>query len=128
MIPNREKLKVFIRSYAIRLGNRSDSPWIFYDDTIKDKYQIEDRLSTVVIERFRKSMTITLDVSNSTLKQRKSIDDVVSFQEILREQERIVRKQERIRTIPSGSLFVFNIVIKSTRSYVISTMYHCRCR
>ncbi len=62
-IPNREKLKTFIRSYAIRLGNRADSPWIFYDDSIKEKYQIKDRISSTDIENFKKSMTITLDVN-----------------------------------------------------------------
>ncbi|CAF3551700.1 unnamed protein product [Rotaria sordida] len=72
-IPNREKLKTFIRSYAIRLGNRSDSPWIFYDDSIKNKYDIKDCLPLETIEKFKKSLTITLD-------------------EILREQERIARK------------------------------------
>jgi len=55
-------LKTFIRSYAIRLGNRPDSPWIFYDNSIKEKYQLKDRLSSLVIENFQKSMTITLDV------------------------------------------------------------------
>ncbi|UJR27136.1 hypothetical protein I4U23_008435 [Adineta vaga] len=74
LIPNREKLKTFIRSYAIRLGNRADSPWIFYDNSIKEKYQIKDRLSSTDIDQYKKSMTITLD-------------------EILREQERLVRKQ-----------------------------------
>ncbi|CAF1086337.1 unnamed protein product [Adineta steineri] len=73
-IPNREKLKTFIRSYAIRLGNRIDSPWIFYDETNKEKYDIKDRLSTDIIEKFKKSTTVTLD-------------------EIVREQERIARKQ-----------------------------------
>ncbi|CAF0913453.1 unnamed protein product [Adineta steineri] len=74
LLPNREKLKTFIRSYGIRLGNRADSPWVFYDDSIKEKYQIKDRVSSEDIEKFKKSMTITLD-------------------EIIREQERIVRKQ-----------------------------------
>jgi len=63
-VPNREKLKTFIRSYAIRLGNRADSPWIFYDNSIKEKYQIKDRISPAIIEKFEKSMTITLDVIN----------------------------------------------------------------
>ncbi|CAF3675363.1 unnamed protein product [Rotaria sp. Silwood1] len=72
-IPNREKLKTFIRSYAIRLGNRADSPWIFYDDSIKDKYEIKDIIPSERIDKIKKSLTITLD-------------------EILREQERIARK------------------------------------
>ncbi len=62
LLPNREKLKTFIRSYAIRLGNRADSPWIFYDNSIKEKYQIKDRISSIIIENFQKTMTITLDV------------------------------------------------------------------
>jgi hypothetical protein len=61
-LPNREKLKTFIRAYAIRLGNRVDSPWIFYDSSIKDKYHIHDRLPASDIDKFQKSMTITLDV------------------------------------------------------------------
>ncbi|UJR22135.1 hypothetical protein I4U23_025199 [Adineta vaga] len=73
-IPNREKLKTFIRSYAIRLGNRIDSPWIFYDPTNKDKYELKDRIAADIIEKFKKSTLVTLD-------------------EILREQERIARKQ-----------------------------------
>jgi len=73
-IPNREKLKTFIRSYSIRLGNRADSPWIFYDNTITDKYELKDHIPSDIIEKFKKSSTITLD-------------------EILREQERIARKQ-----------------------------------
>ena len=64
LLPNREKLKTFIRSYAIRLGNRADSPWIFYDKSIQEKYQIKDRISPTVIETFHKSMTITLDVGH----------------------------------------------------------------
>jgi len=64
LIPNREKLKTFIRSYAIRLGNRADSPWIFYDNSIKEKYQLKDRVSSIIIEKFQKTMTITLDVNN----------------------------------------------------------------
>ena len=64
LIPNREKLKAFIRAYAIRLGNRADSPWIFYDQAVKENYQIQDRLSNDVIEKFRESMTITLEVKN----------------------------------------------------------------
>ncbi len=63
LLPNREKLKTFIRSYAIRLGNRADSPWIFYDNSIKEKYQLKDRLSSTVLEEFQKSNTITLDVN-----------------------------------------------------------------
>ena len=63
LIPNREKLKTFIRSYAIRLGNRADSPWIFYDGSIKETYQIKDRISSTDIDKFKKSMTITLDVN-----------------------------------------------------------------
>jgi hypothetical protein len=63
LLPNREKLKTFIRSYAIRLGNRADSPWIFYDNSLKETYQIKDRLSPAAIEKFQKSMTITLDVN-----------------------------------------------------------------
>ena len=63
LLPNREKLKTFIRSYAIRLGNRADSPWIFYNDSIKEEYQIKERLSSTVIDNFKKSMTITLDVN-----------------------------------------------------------------
>ncbi|CAF4926984.1 unnamed protein product, partial [Rotaria magnacalcarata] len=74
LIPNREKLKTFIRSYAFRLGNRADSPWIFYDDLIKDKYEIKERIPSETIEEYKKAMTITLD-------------------EIIREQERILRKQ-----------------------------------
>jgi len=74
LIPNREKLKTFIRSYSIRLGNRADSPWIFYDNTITDKYELKDHIPSDIIEKFKKSSTITLD-------------------EILREQERIARKQ-----------------------------------
>lgn len=64
LLPNREKLKTFIRSYAIRLGNRADSPWIFYDKSIQEKYQIKDRISPTVIETFQKSMIITLDVGH----------------------------------------------------------------
>jgi len=64
LVPNREKLKTFIRSYAIRLGNRADSPWIFYDNSIKEKYQLKDRVSSIIIEKFQKTMTITLDVNN----------------------------------------------------------------
>ncbi|CAF1048852.1 unnamed protein product [Rotaria sp. Silwood1] len=82
-IPNREKLKIFIRSYAFRLGNRADSPWIFYDESIKEKYQIKDRIPSTVIEQLKKTMTITLD-------------------EILREQERIVRKQTEEQNAQSG--------------------------
>ena len=63
LVPNREKLKTFIRSYAFRLGNRSDSPWIFYDDINKTKYEIKDCLSLEIIEKFKKSMTITLPVN-----------------------------------------------------------------
>ncbi|CAF0777461.1 unnamed protein product [Didymodactylos carnosus] len=73
-IPNREKLKTFIRSYAIRLGNRIDSPWILFDNNIKQKYQVKDRISDNVIQKFKKELSITLE-------------------EILREQERIRRKQ-----------------------------------
>ncbi|CAF0728357.1 unnamed protein product [Didymodactylos carnosus] len=73
-IPNREKLKTFIRSYAIRLGNRIDSPWILFDNNIKQKYQIIDRIPDNIIEKFKKELSITLE-------------------EILREQERIRRKQ-----------------------------------
>ena len=62
-MPNREKLKTFIRSYAIRLGNRADSPWIFYDDSIPEKYQIKDRISSTDIDKSKKAMTITLDVT-----------------------------------------------------------------
>ncbi|CAF4283922.1 unnamed protein product, partial [Rotaria sp. Silwood2] len=72
-IPNREKLKTFIRSYAMRLGNRADSPWIFYDNSIKDKYDMKDSIPSETIEKIKKSFTITLD-------------------EILREQDRIARK------------------------------------
>ncbi len=61
-IPNREKLKTFIRSYAIRLGNRADSPWIFYDQSNKEKYDIKDRLPSDIIEKFIKTSTVTLDV------------------------------------------------------------------
>ncbi|CAF3669812.1 unnamed protein product [Rotaria sordida] len=82
-IPNREKLKTFIRSYAFRLGNRADSPWIFYDESIKEKYQIKDRLPLTIIEQSKKTMTITLD-------------------EILREQERILRKQTEEQDAQSG--------------------------
>ena len=64
MIPNREKLKAFIRSYAIRLGNRVDSPWIFYDQANKEKYDIKDRIPSDIVEKFRKSTTITLDVKS----------------------------------------------------------------
>jgi hypothetical protein len=63
LIPNREKLKIFIRSYTIRLGNRADSPWIFYDNINKDKYELKDRISSDIIEKFKKSSTITLDVN-----------------------------------------------------------------
>lgn len=63
LLPNREKLKTVIRAYTIRLGNRADSPWVFYDDSNKDKYQIKDRLSAEIIASFRKSTIITLDVS-----------------------------------------------------------------
>jgi hypothetical protein len=62
-IPNREKLKTFIRSYAIRLGNRADSPWIFFDESNKDKYEIKDRISSEIIEKFKKSTIVTLDVN-----------------------------------------------------------------
>lgn len=62
-IPNREKLKTFIRSYAIRLGNRADSPWIFYDDSIKTKYDIKDSIPIEIINKIKKSMTITIDVN-----------------------------------------------------------------
>ncbi|CAF5127749.1 unnamed protein product, partial [Rotaria magnacalcarata] len=72
-IPNREKLKTFIRSHSLRLGNRADSPWIFYDDSIKTKYEIKDLIPSEMVDKMKKSMTITLD-------------------EILREQERIARK------------------------------------
>lgn len=64
LIPNREKLKTFIRAYAIRLGNRADSPWIFYDQSLVEKYQLKDRISADIIDKFRKSSTITLDVSS----------------------------------------------------------------
>lgn len=74
LIPNREKLKTFIRSYAIRLGNRSDSPWSFYDETLKDKYELNDRFDRETIETNRQTITITLD-------------------EILREQDKLQRKQ-----------------------------------
>lgn len=67
-IPNREKLKTFIRSYAIRLGNRSDSPWIFYDSSIKEKYGIQDSISLESVEKFKKSMTISLDVNFNNLR------------------------------------------------------------
>lgn len=67
LIPNREKLKTFIRSYAFRLGNRADSPWVFYDNSIVEKYQVKERLSSTVIEEFKKSTTITLDVNNDLL-------------------------------------------------------------
>lgn len=73
LIPNREKLKTFIRSYAIRLGNRSDSPWAFYDETLKDKYQLVDRFDQSTIENARQTITITLD-------------------EIIREQDKLQRK------------------------------------
>ncbi len=63
LIPNREKLKTFIRSYAIRLGNRADSPWIFYDNSYVDKYQLKDRIPSDIIEKFKKSSTIALDVN-----------------------------------------------------------------
>ena len=65
MLPNREKLKTFIRAYAIRLGNRADSPWIFYDDSIKEKYQISDHLSATDIDKYKTTMTITLDVNSA---------------------------------------------------------------
>ena len=65
LIPNREKLKVFIRSYAIRLGNRADSPWIFYDASTPEKHQIPDRYPVATIEKFKKSMTVTLEVSDA---------------------------------------------------------------
>lgn len=65
LIPNREKLKTFIRAYAIRLGNRADSPWIFYDQSIVEKYQLNDRISPDIIDKFRKSSTITLDVRHT---------------------------------------------------------------
>ncbi|CAF1041882.1 unnamed protein product [Adineta ricciae] len=74
LIPNREKLKTFIRAYAIRLGNRIDSPWVFYDQSNKDTYELKDRIASDIIEKFHKSTIVTLD-------------------EILREQERIARKQ-----------------------------------
>ncbi|CAF0904755.1 unnamed protein product [Adineta ricciae] len=82
-VPNREKLKTFIRSYAIRLGNRADSPWIFYDDSIPEKYQIKDRISSTDIDKSKKAITITLD-------------------EILREQERIARKLAEEQTALTG--------------------------
>jgi hypothetical protein len=63
LLPNREKLKTFIRSYGIRLGNRADSPWVFYDDSVKEKYQIKDRLSSTTIDKFKATSTITLDVN-----------------------------------------------------------------
>ena len=63
-IPNREKLKTFIRSHSLRLGNRADSPWIFYDDSIKTKYEIKDVIPSEVVDKLKKSMTITLDVNN----------------------------------------------------------------
>lgn len=69
-IPNREKLKTFIRSYAFRLGNRADSPWIFYDESIKEKYQVKERIESELIEAFKKPMTITLDVNNRNLKKK----------------------------------------------------------
>jgi hypothetical protein len=65
MIPNREKLKTFIRSNTMRLGNRVDSPWIFYDETNKDKYDIKDRIPSDIIDKFKKSTTITIDVKYS---------------------------------------------------------------
>lgn len=64
MIPNREKLKTFIRSFAIRLGNRSDSPWVFYDDSTQVKYQIKDRLPLTLIEPLKKANRISLLVSS----------------------------------------------------------------
>jgi len=79
LIPNREKLKTFIRSFAIRLGNRVDSPWIFYDDDVKKQYEIKDRLDSSVIETLRQGMIVTLD-------------------EILREQDRLQRKQSEEET------------------------------
>ena len=76
-IPNREKLKTFIRSYANRLGNRADSPWIFYDPAIIEKYELKSRISDEEVAKFVKSSTITMN-------------------EILREQDRLASKQLEI--------------------------------
>ncbi len=62
-IPNREKLKTFIRSHAIRLGNRADSPWIFYDNANVETYELKDRIPSDIIEKFKKSSTITIEVN-----------------------------------------------------------------
>ena len=66
MIPNREKLKTFIRAYAIRLGNRIDSPWVFYDQSNKDIYELKDRLASDIVEKFHKSTVVTLDVRDNS--------------------------------------------------------------
>ena len=113
LLPNREKLKTFIRSYAIRLGNRADSPWIFYDNSLKETYQIKDRLSPAAIEKFQKSMTITLDV-NIILFLRKR--HFCLLKEIIREQERIFRKQAEEQAALLGENKKSNEDTKTTSS------------
>ena len=118
-VPNREKLKTFIRSYAIRLGNRADSPWIFYDDSIPEKYQIKDRISSTDIDKSKKAMTITLDVSITTNGHSQSLVFFV-FQEIVREQERIERKQAEEQAALTGETKKTNENTTNGKLFLIS--------